>query len=136
MHFENIDNANDSGLRKQKLTKFSGDSRECSGPFDVIFHQKQLSDTENRPCSKISPMCQAKAAKFGMGFSSQSHYYAWDTLCEKLSRSDVKLNAQFKKIHIRAPVRHNDSMSIVRFANVFTNALNSLTHFGCTSDLE
>ena len=41
-----------------------------------------------------------------------------------------------KKIHIHPPIWHDDSTSIVRFANVVTNVVNTLTHLGHTSDLE
>ena len=79
---------------------------------------------------------QAKAAISGMGFSSQSYYHAWDILCEKYGRSDFIVNAQFKKIHTHPPVRHDDSTSVVKFANVVTNVVNTLTQLGYTSDLE
>ena len=85
---------------------------------------------------KTSLTGQAKAAISGMGFSSQSYYHAWDILCEKYGRSDFIVNAQFKKIHTHPPVRHDDSTSIVRFANVVTNVVNTLTQLGYTSDLE
>ena len=81
-------------------------------------------------------MGQAKAAISGMGFSSQSYYQAWDILCEKYGRSDSIVNAQFKKIHTHAPIRHDDSTSIVNFANVVTNMVNTMTQFGYRSDLQ
>ena len=79
---------------------------------------------------------QAKAAILEMGFSSQSYYLAWDILCEKNSRSDVIVNAQFKKIHTHPRIRHDDSTRIVKFANVVTNVVNTLTQLGYTSYLE
>ena len=85
---------------------------------------------------KTSLKGQAKAAISGMGFSSQSYYHAWDILCEKYGRSDFIVNAQFKKMHTHPPVRHDDSTSIVKFANVVTNMVNTLTQLGYTSDLE
>ena len=69
-----------------------------------------------------------------MGFSSQSYYHAWDILCEKYGRSDFIVNAQFKKILTYPPVRHYDSTSIVKFANVVTIVVNTLTQLGYTSD--
>ena len=83
---------------------------------------------------KTSLTCQAKAAISGMGFSSQSYYHAWDILCEKYGRSDVIVNGQFKKIHNHPPIRHDNSTSIVKFANVVTNGANTLTQLGYTSD--
>ena len=85
---------------------------------------------------KTSLTVQAKAVISGMGFSSQSYYHAWDILCEKYGRSDFIVNAQVKKIHTHPPVRHDDSTSIVKFANVVTNLANTLTQLGYTSDLE
>ena len=85
---------------------------------------------------KTSLTGQAKAAISGMGFSSQSKYHDWDILCEKYGRSDVIVKTQFNKIHTHPPIRHDDSTSIVRFANVFTNVVNTLTQLGYTSDLE
>ena len=79
---------------------------------------------------------QAKAAISGMGFSSQSYYCAWDKLSEKYGRSDVIVNAQFKKIHTHPPFRLEDSTSIDKFANVVTKVVNTLTQLGYTSDLE
>ena len=69
-----------------------------------------------------------------MGFSSQTYYHAWDLLCEKFGRSDVIV--QFKKIHTHPPVLYDDSTSIVNFANVVKNVVNTLTQLGYTSDLE
>ena len=79
---------------------------------------------------------QAKAAISGMGFSSQSYYHAWDILCEKYGRSDIIVNAQFKQKHTHPPIWHDDSTSIVKFANVFTNVVNTLTQIGYTPVLE
>ena len=39
-------------------------------------------------------------------------------------------------MHTHPPVRHDDSMGIVKFANVVTNVVNTLTQLGYTSDLE
>ena len=128
-----------SGLPKLKLTQFLGDPLEwpeSSGLFDVAVHQKPISDTEKMKYLRTSLRGQAKAALFGKGFSSQSYYHAWDILWEKYGRSDVIVNAQFKKIHIHPPVRHDDSTSVVKFANVVTNVLNTLTQLEYTSDLE
>ena len=104
--------------------------------FDVVIHQKPISNTEKMQYLKTSLTGQAKAAISGMGFSSQSYYHAWDILCEKYGRSDVIVNAQFKKIQTQPPNWHNDSTSIVKFANVVTNVVNTLTQLGYTSDLE
>ena len=71
-----------------------------------------------------------------MGFSSQSNYHAWGILCEKYGKSDVIVNAQFKKILTHPQIRHDNSRSIVKFANVVTNVVNTLTQLGYTSDLE
>ena len=79
---------------------------------------------------------QAKAAISGMGFSSQSYYHVWDILCEKYDISDFILNAQFNKKQTHPAVRHDDSTSIVKFANVVTNVVNTLTQLGFISDLE
>ena len=64
-----------SGLPKLKLTQFSGDPLEWpewSVLFDVVVHQKPISDTEKMQYFKTSLTGQAKAAISGMGFSSQS----------------------------------------------------------------
>ena len=106
------------------------------GFFDVVVHQKPISDTEKMQYLKTSLMGQAKAAISGMKFSSQSYYHAWDVLCEKYGRSDVIVNAQFKTIHTHPPIRHDDSTGIVKFANVVTNLVKTLTQLGYTSDLE
>ena len=103
--------------------------------FDVVVHQKPTSDTEKMQHLKISLTGQAKAAISGMGFSAQSYYHAWDILCEKYGRSDVIVNNQFKKIQTHPPIRH-DSTSIIKFANVATNVVNTLTQLVYTSDLE
>ena len=70
---------------------------------------------------------QAETAISGLGFSSQSYYHAWYILCEKYGRSDVLVKAQFKKIDTHPPIRHNDSTSIAKFANVVTNVVNTVT---------
>ena len=85
---------------------------------------------------KTSLTGQAKVAISGMGFSSQLYYQAWDILCEKYGRSDVIVNAQFKKIHTHPAIWHDDSSRIVRFANVVKNVVNTLTQLGYTSELE
>ena len=128
-----------SGLPKLKLTEFSGDPLEWpewSGLFDIVFHQKPISDTEKMQNFKTSLTGQAKAAISGTGFCSQSYYHALDILCEKYGTSNVIVNAQFKKIHTHPPIRHDNFLSIVRFANVVTNVVNTLTQMGYTSDLE
>ena len=109
---------------------------EWSGLFDVAVHQKTISDTEKMQYLKTSLTGQAKAAILVMGFSTQSFYHAWDILCEKYGRSHVIVNAQFKKINTHPPIRHDDSTSIVKFANVVKNEANTLTQLGYTSDLE
>ena len=63
-----------SGLPKLKLTEFSGDPLEWpdwSGLFDVVVHQKPISDTEKLQYLKTSLTGQAEAAISGMRFSSQ-----------------------------------------------------------------
>ena len=138
--YQPVPSSDASGLPKLNfLTEFSGDHLEWperSGFSDVVVHQNPISDTEKMQYLKTSLTGQAKAAIQGMGFSSQSYYHAWDILCEKYGRSDVIVNAQLKKIHSHSPIRLDDSTSIVKFANVVTNVLNALTHFGYTSDLE
>ena len=137
--YQPVPSSGASGLAKLKLTEFSGDPLEWlewSGLFDVVVHQKPISDTEKMHFLKISLTGQAKAAISGMGFSSQPYYRAWDILCEKYGRSDFIVSAQFKKIHTHPPVRYDDSTSTVKFANVVTNVVNTLTQLGYTSDLE
>ena len=127
-----------SGLPKLKPIEFSGDPlewREWSGLSDVV-HQKPISDTEKMQYLKTSLTVQAKAAISGMEFNSQSYYHAWDLLCEKYGRSDIKVNAQFKKIFTHPPILHDDSTSVVKFKNAVTNVVNTLTQLGYTSDLE
>ena len=137
--YQPVPSSGASGLPKLKLTEFSGDPLEWpewSGLFDVVVHQKPVSDTEKMPYLKTSLTGQAKAAISGTGFSSQPYYHAWDILCEKYGRSNVIVNAQFKKYILKPPIRHENSTSVVRFANVLTNVVNTLTQIGYTSDLE
>ena len=128
------------GLPKHKLTEFSGDSLkwpEWAELFNVIVHQKRLSDTEKMHYLKISPTGQAKAAiSGGLGFSSQAYYQAWDVLCKKFSRPRVIVESQLIKIYTHLPVRHDNSSSVVRFPNVVTNTVNVLTRLGFQHDLE
>ena len=66
-------------LPKLKLTYFSGDPLdwpEWAELFDVIVHQKRLSDTEKIQYLKISLTGQAKVTISGLGFSSQAYYQA------------------------------------------------------------
>ena len=130
--YQPVQSSGASGLPKLNLNEFSEDSLEWpewSGLFDVVVHQKPISDTEEMQYLKTSLTGQAKAAISGMGFSSQSYYHAWDILFEKYDRSDVRVNAQFKKKHTDPPIRQGDSTIIVKFANVVTNLVNTLdTH--------
>ena len=48
-------------------------------------------------------------------------------LCEKYCRSGFIAKAQFKKKHTHPPVRHDDSASILKVANVVTNVVNTFT---------
>ena len=128
--YQPVPSSGTNGLPKLKLTEFSGDPLEWpewSGLFDVVVHQKPISDTEKMQYLKTSLTGQAEAAISGMGFGSQSYYHAWDILCEKYGRSDVIVIAQFKKIHTHPPIRHDDSTIIVKFANVVTSLVNTLT---------
>ena len=126
--YQPVPSSGASGLSKLKLTEFSEDPLEWpewSGLFDVVVHQKPISDTEKMQYLKTSLMGQAKAAISGMRFSSQSYYHAWNILCDKYGRSDVIVNAQFMKIHNHPPIRHDDSTSVVKFANLVTNVVNT-----------
>ena len=103
-------------LPKLKLTEFSGEPLEWpewAEFFVVIVHQKRLSDTESMQYLKIRFIGQAKAAIFGLGFSSQSYNQAWDVLCKKFGRPRVIVEPQLKKIYTHPPVRHDDSSCIV-----------------------
>ena len=71
-----------------------------------------------------------------MAFGSKSNYHAWDILCEKYGSPSVIDNAQFKKIHTDPPGWHENFTSIVKFANVVTNAVNTLTQLRYKYDLE
>ena len=96
--YQPVPSSRASGLPKLKLNEFSGDPLEWpewSGLFDVVVHQKPISDTEKMQYLKTSLTGQAKAAISGMGFSSQSYYHARDILCEKYGRSDFIVNAQY-----------------------------------------
>ena len=104
--------------------------------FDIIVHQKRLSDTEKMQYLKVSLTGQAKTAISGLGFSSQEYYQAWDILCKKFGRPRVIVESQLRKIYTHSQVRHDDSSSIVRFSNVVTNTVNVLTQFGFQHDLE
>ena len=122
-----------SGLSKLNLTDFSGEQlelSELSDFFDVVVQEKPTSDTEKMQYLKTSLAGQAKTATSGMGYSSQSCYHAWDKLCEKCGRPDVIVNAQLKKIHTHSPARHDDSTSIVNFAYMVANVVNTLTQLG------
>ena len=134
--YQPVTDSGAGGLSNLKLTEFLGDPLEWpewSGLFDVVV---PISNTEKMQYLKTSLTGQAKAAISGMGFSSQSCYHSWDILCEKYGRSDVIVNAQFKKIHTNPPIWHDDSTSIVMFANVVTNVVNTLTQLGYTFDPE
>ena len=137
--YQPVPSSGASGLLKLKLTEFSGDPlewSEWSGLFDVVVRQKPISDTEKMQYLKNSLTGQTKAAISGIGFSSQSYYHAWDILCKKYDISDFIVNAQFKKIQPHPRVRHDDPTRIVKFANVVTNVVHTLTQLGYTSDLE
>ena len=59
-----------SGLPKLKLTEFSGDSLEWpdwSGLFDVVVHQKPISNTEKLQYLKTSLTGQTKSSNIGNG---------------------------------------------------------------------
>ena len=128
-----------SGLAKLKLTEFSGDSLEWpewSRLFDVVVHQKPISDTEKMQYLKTNLMGQAKAATSGVGFSSQSYlsslgYTLWEVW-------QIRCHSQraIQKIHTHPPVWQDESTIKVKFANVVTNVVNTLTQLGYTSDLE
>ena len=107
---------NPRGLPKLKLTEFSGDPLkrpEWAELFDVIVHQKQLSDTEKMQYLKSSLTDQSKVAISELGFSSQAYYQAWDILCKKFGRPRVNVESHLKKIYTHPPVRQDDSSSIV-----------------------
>ena len=103
--YQPVQSSGASGLPKLKLTEISVDPPtwwEWSGLFHVL-HQKQIRDTEKMQNLKTSLTGQAKAAISGKEFSSQPYYHAWDILCENYARSDVIINAQFKRKNI--PIR-------------------------------
>ena len=75
-----------NGLPKLKLSEFSGDTLEWWGLFDVVVHQKAISDTEKMQYLKTSSTDRSKSAISGRGVSSRTYYHAWDILCEKYGR--------------------------------------------------
>ena len=104
--------------------------------FDVIVHQKRLSDTEKLHYLKIIFTGQAKATISWLCFSSLAFYQAWDILCKKFVRPRIKFESQLKKTYTHIPVWHDDSSRVVRFANVVTNTINVLIRLGFQHDLE
>ena len=105
--YQPVPSSGASGLPTLKLTDFFGDPLEWpewSGLFDVVVHQKPISDTEKMQPLKTSLTGQAKAAISGMEFSSQSYCHVWDTICEKYGRSDVIINPQIKKIRTHTQI--------------------------------
>ena len=71
--YQPVPSSGASGFPKLKLTEFSGDSLEWpewAELFDVIVHQNRPSDTEKMQYLKYSFHGEAKAAIFGLGFSS------------------------------------------------------------------
>ena len=95
--------------------------------FDVIVHEKRLSDTMHMQHRKISLTNLAKTAISGLDFSSQAYYQAWDVLCKNFGRLRVIVESQFKKINTYPQVRQDNSNGLVCFANVVTNKVNVLT---------
>ena len=76
--YQPVPSSGTSGLPKLKLTEFSGDPLEWpewSGLFDVVVHQKPISDTEKKQYLKTSLTGQAKAAISGKRFSSIIQFY-------------------------------------------------------------
>ena len=74
------------GLPKLKLTEFS-EWPQWEELFDVIGHQKRLSDTEKIQCLKTGLTGQAKATISGLDFSSQAYYQTCDILYKKFGRA-------------------------------------------------
>ena len=110
--------------------------------FLMWFIKKPISSTEKMQYLKpiLTGQAKANAATSGMGFSSQLYYHALDILCQKYGRSDVIANSQLKKNYNHPQVRHDNSTSVVKIANMPINVVNtfqkSLTQLGYTSDLE
>ena len=78
----------------------------------------------------------AKAAIAGLSFSSQAYHQAWEVLTNKFGRPSVIVGTYMRKIYSHPPVRHDDSSSIVKFADTVTNTVNVLKQLGYTADLE
>ena len=117
--YQPVPSSGASGLPELQLTEFSGDPLEWPewlGVFDDVVHQNAMSNREKMQYMKTSRSCQAKAGISGIEFSSLSWHLAWDKLCEKYGRSDVIVNAQFKKTHI----------PIIRFGPTILWALSNL----------
>ena len=73
--YQPVPSSGASGLPKLKLTEFSGGPLEWperSGLFDVVVHQKPISDTEKMQYLKTSLTGQAKAAISGWD-SARNH---------------------------------------------------------------
>ena len=115
------------GLTKLKMTEFSGDPLEWpewAKLFDVIMHQKRLSNTEKMQYLKISLTGQAMLP-FLDWVSDHRHINKPGTISAKNLADRVIVESQLK-IYTHPPVRHNDSRSIVRFSNVVTNTVKIL----------
>ena len=94
------------GLPKLKLTEFLGDPLEWpqwSELFDVMGHQKRLSDTEKLQYLKTSLTGQAKATVSGLDFSSQAYYQTCDILFKKFGRPRFTIESKLIKINFHPP---------------------------------
>ena len=109
---------------------------EWSGVFYNVVHQRASQRSRRDGIPEEQSNGSSKCSNMGIGIQLTIILSCLDILCEKCGRSDNIVNAQFKEIHNHPPIRQDDSTSIVKFANVFTNVVNTLTKFGYRSDLE
>ena len=118
-----------NGLPKLKLTwvfrRFSGFARVirffwCSSKANQRYGKDAIPDDQSHGSSKSSNIgngVQLTIILSCLGYTVRS-------MADQMS-----VNLQFKKIHTHPPIRHHDSTSIVKFANVVTNLVNTLdTH--------
>ena len=118
-----------SDLPKIKLPEFSGDPLAWPEWAD-IFTSKPIEDTVKMHHLKTCVTGSAKAAIAGLSFSSQAYHQAWEVLANKFGRPSVIVGTYMRKIYSHPPVRHDDSSSIVKFADTVTNTVNVLKQLG------
>ena len=125
-------------LPKLEISTFSGDPLEWPEWSSLLLakiDRIQIDDSLYMNHLKTLVTGKAKAAIAGLGYTGQMYTIAWDTLTRHFGRPQIIINAQLRQIHSHPPIKPHDSAQIIKYSQIVSNCVNTLTIYNFQRDL-